>query len=765
MKRKPQSKYITAPPYKHKPLQLISVVLLCMLLTVLPLLLPKAQFITPIGLAVALLIPIPLYLFGQRFGFAASLAYGLIAAVIMLSLCYEKILSGCVFVVNTAVEIPLTVSGSLPNAAALPYASVFFTLISAALSVYAVGEARPYPYTVAVLFGVLTVCLAGFELRLLCLCALLLCLSVCHALYSSNTRGRAKAGLIFYTILLIAGFSAVFLGSKAFMQSELFAALSSNNTAAVQELREGIERMRYDADIRFTPLPNGDLRNVSNVAYTGNIVLSATLQVPQLCYFRTFSGDSFTNNVWRNAEQLNGENKALFLYLEQKGFYPALQLALFSAMAYDTSYSMVKVDNHALSSKYAVMPYNAALSADLLSPVTQFIGDTQAAFAVLQPPRSYSFITAAPAVKGIIADKALEKLSANITDKEQLALFDEAEELYRSFVYEHYLEVGAGEAELLNGLFSEEQIAAMQSFSHRKLTAMLQKYHTDNYAVSTGEPPIPAGYGLLSNFIRTKKGYAVHFATMSTLLFRMAGIPARYVEGYCLSESDVAMYTEVNNITFEIPDSYAHAWTEIYIDRLGWVPAETTPGFFTLPADTQTDDGINDVLKDNPVYFYTREQEAMPDAEIEPPEEQEEPAAQSSRAKQLLIAAAVIIILLLLLLPLIIRRLRYARFAGGEINRRIIRIYTEALRLLHAVGRKESAYMQESIALFAELCPDIGQEAIVGFVQAAYCARFGSCQFSEAEAAAVCRALFAIRRSIWHNAGPLHKLRLYLMSL
>ena len=43
---------------------------------------------------------------------------------------------------------------------------------------------------------------------------------------------------------------------------------------------------------------------------------------------------------------------------------------------------------------------------------------------------------------------------------------------------------------------------------------------------------------MLEEFLVSKKGYDVQFATAATLMFRYYGIPARYVEGYLITPKD-----------------------------------------------------------------------------------------------------------------------------------------------------------------------------------------------------------------------------------
>ena len=50
-------------------------------------------------------------------------------------------------------------------------------------------------------------------------------------------------------------------------------------------------------------------------------------------------------------------------------------------------------------------------------------------------------------------------------------------------------------------------------------------------------------------------------------------MPARYVEGYLVRD------LESGNGAQAIMDEAAHAWAEIYVKGVGWIPIEVTPGF------------------------------------------------------------------------------------------------------------------------------------------------------------------------------------------
>lgn len=70
------------------------------------------------------------------------------------------------------------------------------------------------------------------------------------------------------------------------------------------------------------------------------------------------------------------------------------------------------------------------------------------------------------------------------------------------------------------------------------------------------------------------RGYCIHFATAAAVLYRAAGIPARLTDGF--------MVTTKAGETVDVRLADQHAWVEVYIDGLGWVPVEATgsAGFY-----------------------------------------------------------------------------------------------------------------------------------------------------------------------------------------
>jgi transglutaminase-like putative cysteine protease len=94
----------------------------------------------------------------------------------------------------------------------------------------------------------------------------------------------------------------------------------------------------------------------------------------------------------------------------------------------------------------------------------------------------------------------------------------------------------------------------------------LSRYY--RYTLDAEAPPKNIDFVTYFLF-KSKEGYCTYFATAMTVLCRMVGIPARYVEGYLAqpNESGTARVTGLN----------AHAWTEVYFSGFGWVSFDATP--------------------------------------------------------------------------------------------------------------------------------------------------------------------------------------------
>lgn len=138
-------------------------------------------------------------------------------------------------------------------------------------------------------------------------------------------------------------------------------------------------------------------------------------------------------------------------------------------------------------------------------------------------------------------------------------------------IYENYL----GETVLSDEVRAYlDEVTKGTETDVQKLRAIERELSSYTYTKTPGELPgqISDAGGFLDYFLlESRSGYCSYFATAFVLLARAEGIPARYVQGFCVpvwERGEVSVYSDM-----------AHAWPEAYIRGVGWIPFEPTPGY------------------------------------------------------------------------------------------------------------------------------------------------------------------------------------------
>jgi len=129
-----------------------------------------------------------------------------------------------------------------------------------------------------------------------------------------------------------------------------------------------------------------------------------------------------------------------------------------------------------------------------------------------------------------------------------------------------------------------EQLTAGKASNYDKAMAIQQYLRADGgftYSLTLAPPAKDAsgndaGFDPLTNFLVTKKGYCVQFATAMVMMSRAAGIPAHIALGFLPGTRSKGVWTVIA--------ADAHAWPELYLDGLGWTRFEPTPSRAAPPA-------------------------------------------------------------------------------------------------------------------------------------------------------------------------------------
>lgn len=134
------------------------------------------------------------------------------------------------------------------------------------------------------------------------------------------------------------------------------------------------------------------------------------------------------------------------------------------------------------------------------------------------------------------------------------------------------------------------------SGSREEIITGLQDYFQNEYPYTLSPGITPRRKDFINYFLTEKrKGYCAHFASSAVLILRYLGIPARYVEGYAVDAMEIAedakttdlnvsdyyegisLMPQSSVVSYDASDANAHAWVEIYDEKLGWYPVELTP--------------------------------------------------------------------------------------------------------------------------------------------------------------------------------------------
>lgn len=158
---------------------------------------------------------------------------------------------------------------------------------------------------------------------------------------------------------------------------------------------------------------------------------------------------------------------------------------------------------------------------------------------------------------------------------------------YEEYVCDNYLSVPGGmdgimdiahELTFKNNLQTMEGVPGENTLRARA-AKVVAAWMAKNMSYTLEPPTLPRNADPIEYFVSvSKEGYCMHYASAATLILREMGVPARYVSGYYVDASDFELGDD--DYVGIIKDNASHAWVEIYLDRLGWVPLEVTTTYY-----------------------------------------------------------------------------------------------------------------------------------------------------------------------------------------
>lgn len=532
-------------------------------------------------------------------------------------------------------------------------AGILLAMVSVALS--------RVPTLTAVLMAALSVAAAFVQPDIL----LLFAAGISILLLSWQKHKNAVSAASFLLVgVIVAGVAAISLQTGT-MQS-----LSEN-------AKNALHYWRYEKAGEV--LPEGNLSEPVTKTESTDTILSVTADTAQTLYLRGFVGDSYENGVWSALDaETAAEEKDLFYWLHQSGFYPQSQLATAARLMGNYQSGSVSVQNLAGCSLYryepcTVLPERAGLTKNKIQPSTL---ETNG----LRGERGYSYETVSDAQT--LLPELLDFLQNDTSDGVRSYL--QMESAYREFAYSYALTVPAEFRAQLGAVLDQ----CCESYGPAD---SLTKEQAQTAALAFLESCFDGSGDIALPLADTADGTTYQYATVAALALRYYGIPARYVEGYTVKTTE--------NEPTSVDASAAGAWVEVYQDGIGWLPLALTPGLEDLSAE-QTESGIKPVGAgkegngDGPRVTEGQELE-QDDAE---PDNSEDNAPDGGQRTGLLHKPAFWIILvaallLLLLAAIIIRhevilKKRNEAFTQEDQSAAAACLFTDCAALLAAMGFK-----------------------------------------------------------------------------
>lgn len=417
--------------------------------------------------------------------------------------------------------------------------------------------------------------------------------------HKSNARNMTQ--LCLFALIVSLFFS--FFGNVSTSRSESEAAKSGTIKAAVDPyvkifVQNGISGFfnRYEST---GGISNGRLGGVSSVRpdYQTDLIVTFAPYAYETVYLKAFVGSVYTGSAWQSPGSfgvsyqypvLSSSESEAFQdnYHDTCAFTEGrtLQTMMQAEVVPSMSASML-IQNVDAAPNHLYQPYYMTDQTDRGAVTSENILDGSM-------PLSSDIAVKIQYIPYSPSQTDLEDRSADFysscRSEEERAIFL----TYQEECYNNYLQIPEDILPEINEY--RQQIGTGDSLAQQ--ISLIRQFLTANYEYDMAPGTTPRGEDFVTYFLGTqKRGYCAHFASAATLLFRSYGIPARYVEGYVLTQSAVSERAQATDyayedffegenilgnssvVSVEINDGDAHAWVEIFVDGFGWIPIEVTP--------------------------------------------------------------------------------------------------------------------------------------------------------------------------------------------
>ena len=523
----------------------------------------------------------------------------------------------------------------------------------------------------------------------------------------TSAAGKAAAGGILVSVGLFAGLFGLSFG------------VTWNGMDTLYDVPLTIQQQLQTVITRWFSLDTGSVNRGDNQP-SAQDRLEITLSRPaeEKIYIKDFTGAEYTGSSWKAAD----ENT----FLREAAAQPY----------WPEGYSFEQFENRMVLAAEAYLadtmpPYEMSVRSLTLFDFNSYL------------PYYSRYTGTTGGVRNYVCYER-DYFTSSIWENGPNPVWEQTEQAYRDFVYEYYLSYPEEQLPNLTALCRENPQVAVEDITDFICARLRER----DYTLEPGQAP--PGKDMAEYFMfESREGYCQQFATAAALMYRIYGVPARYVTGYVVQPDD--FFWEGGDYHAFAGDEEAHAWVEIYDETLGWTPVEVT---FTSGSNESNTEWTR------PDEDSEEEPEEVPDAppeESQPEEQGDEESSQSENESQtqtggveeplpaapgsapeqnlwpvVFWVAGVLLLLALLAGGVLVRRSwlleRYRRYGADQ----LFAALTEALNFAH-ISCKASETEEEFAAELSAAFPSVSREDAQRFAYLANRAAFGGVKPSREE--------------------------------
>ena len=455
-----------------------------------------------------------------------------------------------------------------------------------------------------------------------------------------------------------------------------------------------LDRARYGVDPSLS-MPDGNFFELGSFDKSDETALEVYMEEPDSLWLRGYVGSEYTGSGWQNTDAKTlSENRDLYYWLHEDNFYPQMQLATIAA-ALDPALSAaasttMAVNNVGASSRNIYAPYEVLTVNSEHAPANG-IGDASLYADGFWGQRTYGY-TALPNQVKRYPDLVNYLTAQEEKDSLYLGPYLLDESHYAEYVKEQDLFISDELREQIGSMLDSSLPSDTEELNYTVIRQAIIDALNEAVKYETNPPPINASEDFVLTFLtQTRRGYSVHYASAATMMFRYMDIPARYVEGYLITPDDVAGKEEATTLVLD--GTHSHAWVEIYINGLGWVPVEVTPPYFGLMEEPESYEGAPGATNEEPEDSLEDSEtsiETMTDLSVAQNQEGISPVFIAALA-----LLALIVLALIVFIVMVLRRrkrimaLREAAFAADDKSVAVIAMFAYLMDIFYARGLKK----------------------------------------------------------------------------